>query len=127
MSNGEGFTVKEIVLQTQGDVKKLDSDIEKLDHKLDLYIELHEKRHSDEMDRSNLARSSPKATPAGQALYDDLTAIAEHGRETRQIVNHHDKVLQRLIGAFTLASFLGLGGIALIILQLVGVIPMISR
>lgn len=117
MLEGNGnFTVKEIVLETQKEVRELDA-------KLDVFIRVHEQRHIAEQESAYIARSDPVASAAGRKLLSDISNVAETGRNTRTLVIHHDVLIQRLIGATTLASFLGVGTLFLLILRIAGFIP----
>lgn len=115
MSEGNGFTVKEIVLQTQKEVEDLAGEVK-------TFITLHEARHLIEQEKAAQARADPKATPAGQKILDDLQGVADSGRRTRDLVQHHDVLIQRLIGAMTLGMFLVGGGLGIVILQNLGII-----
>ena len=101
----DGFTVKEIVVQIEKDVRSLDA-------KLDAYIGVHQGQHVAEGALSSTARADPKQTAAGLKLLDDIRAVGDAGRDTRAIVDRHEVAIQRLYGATTLASALGLGGVA---------------
>ena len=110
--SGDGFTVKEVVVSIERDVLALTG-------KLDAYIAIHQSQHVAETMADAAARSSPKGSAAGQALLDDIEAIAGDGREIRAIVMVHERTIQRLFGATALASFLGLGAVVLVILRMV--------
>lgn len=110
---GDGFTVKEIVVEIQREVRALDA-------KLEAYIGVHQGQHVSEQTLASTARADPRQTPAGLKILDDIHSVAEFGRDTRALVDRHDILIQRLIGAATLASFLGLGGVVLVVLQIAG-------
>ena len=101
----DGFTVKEIVVQIEKDVRSLDA-------KLDAYIGVHQGQHVAEQTISSTARADPRQSAAGLKILDDLGKVADAGRETRVIVDRHEVAIQRLYGATTLAGALGLGGVA---------------
>lgn len=90
-----GFTVKDIVLETQKAVHELAG-------KVDTYVAAHEVRHAAEQDRIAVAHAEPAATAAGRSVVSDLDAVAAAGRDTRTVVDRHDVLIQRLIGAFGL-------------------------
>ena len=107
-----GFTVKEVVLAIERDVRALSA-------KFDAYIGVHQNQHLLEQTADSIVRSQPKASAAGQALLEDIQSIGDAHRDTRRIVDRHDVLIQRLIGATTLASFLGLGSVGVIILRII--------
>jgi hypothetical protein len=109
--SNDRFTVKEIILEIQRDVLSLTGKIDG-----------HIASHSAEQAIAITARSDPRATPAGLRLLSDLHDVAEAGRTTRGIVDRHEVLLQRVIGAGALFSILGgIGGI-FAILRLGGVL-----
>ena len=108
----DGFTVKEIVVQIEKDVRSLDA-------KLDAYIGIHQGQHVAEGTVSSTARADPRQSAAGLKLLDDIHGVAVSGRETRIIVDRHEAAIQRLYGATFLASSLGLGGVAWMIYRVV--------
>lgn len=109
--SGNGFTVKEVVLNIERDVRALSA-------KFDAYIGVHQGQHIAEQAADASVRAQPKASAAGQALLDDIQAVADAHRDTRTIVDHHDVLIQRLIGATTLASLLGLGGVGFMVVRI---------
>jgi hypothetical protein len=109
-ASGNGFTIKEVVLNIERDVLSLTG-------KLDGYIAIHQGQHVAEQSLSAQVRAQPKASPAGQSLLDDIQAVADAHRETRDIVMVHERTIQRLFGATALASALGLGTIVFMIFR----------
>ena len=99
----DGFTVKEIILSVQHDVKEIDG-------KLDDFLDTHQKQHVMERDAFAAVRAAEHSQITGQIT------------DTRKIVDRHDVLIQRLIGATSLASFLGLGALFLWVLRVTGVL-----
>ncbi len=93
------FSVKEIVLDVQSDVKTLSG-------KFDAYLALHDNRHMMELQTIATANADASATASGRSLLSDINELGASGRETRRIVDRHDVLIQRLIGAAGLISFL---------------------
>ena len=107
---GDGYTVKEIVSSIQSDVRTLSG-------KLDGYVAAHQAQHG--VDATMLANmhGDANATPAGRRIRDDIDALGRSLREesaTRReaqeaagvthdglarIVDRHDVLIQRMIGA----------------------------
>lgn len=109
----EGFTVKEMLVS-------LDRDLLALAGELRGYIAIHQNQHIGEQNASNVARSDPDATAAGQSLRRDVGRVVDAGRDTRTIVDRHDILIQRITGAVALASFMGLSGVVIGILMIAG-------
>jgi hypothetical protein len=107
--HGEGFTIKELLLQVQGELRGLDG-------KLDGFIAAHASQHTSEVTAAIEARSDPRASPAGRALKHDIDNIAG-------MVRAHDRALQRVYGALTLVSFLGGAAFVATLLRLAGLTP----
>ena len=107
---GDGYTVKEIVSSIQSEVRTLSG-------KLDGYMAAHQGQHS--ADAATLANmhGDASATPAGRQIRDDIDALArslrEEGANRREaheaalaahnglarVVERHDVLIQRMIGA----------------------------
>lgn len=108
-AHGEGFTVKELVLQVAADVRGLDG-------KLDGFIVAHQALHTSEVILAIEARSNPDASPAGRALKRDIDELAD-------MVRAHDRAFQRVYGALALVTFLGGAAFVATLLRLAGVAP----
>jgi hypothetical protein len=105
-SNG-GMTVKELILRLEG--------------KLDAFILSHEIRHAADVQADQLARGDADGSPAGRALNRAIAQVADDVEMLATTVASHDRTLQRVIGALTLVTTLGIGTLGLLVLRLAGI------
>jgi len=108
LTNGEGMTVKELVLR--------------LDGKLDAFIMAHEARHNADAAADAAARGDPAASSAGRAITAQIREVSTDVAELARTVDSHERTIQRMIGAMVLVSALGLGTLLLVFLRLTGVV-----
>jgi hypothetical protein len=111
---GHSFTIKEVVLQTQKELRELSQSLQ-------IYINQHDQRHVNELIADTRSRDELAIEVYGD-IQKELAGWIALSKENRVIIDRHDDLIQRLIGAVALASFLGLGGLVLVVLRIMGVI-----
>lgn len=108
-ASGDGFTVKELLLQVQGELRTMDG-------KFDGFIAAHAAQHGTDSLVAAEARADPAASAAGRALKHDIDGIAA-------IVRTHERAIQRVYGALALVTFLGGAAFIGVVLRVAGVTP----
>lgn len=103
------MTVKELILR--------------LDGKLDAFIGAHETRHSADQQADAAARGDADGSPAGRELGRRISELGGDVDSLAAMVRSHDRTIQRVIGALTLVTVLGVGTLALLIARIAGLIP----
>ena len=104
-----GLTIKELILRIEG--------------KLDAFILSHEQRHALEATADQAARGDAANSPAGRAISARITEISEDVKTLSITVDSHERTLQRVVGALSLVSLLGVGTLGLVVLRIAGIVP----
>jgi RNase P/RNase MRP subunit POP5 len=103
-----GLTVKELVLRLEGTVNS--------------YIVAHDARHARSELESATARADPMATGAGRHIETQLTNFIRELADLTGVVASHERTIQRILGALTLLSILGIGTLVLLLLRISGIV-----
>ena len=95
----------------------------RLDGRIEGYIISHEARHSAESAADMAARGDPSQSAAGRAIMNSIQGVADDVAQLAGTVRSHERTLQRMTGAMTLLTALGIGTVGLVALRIAGIVP----
>lgn len=109
MSEGNGYTVKEIV-------EDIRTGMTRLEGKIDGYMAAHETRHAADMATDITARSDPSASPAGRTILGEI-------KDVKAIQKTDHDLLMKVRGIGLVLDFIGFGGIVALGAKVFGIVP----